>query len=242
MKQGKRAGDYVTNGTIPEIGALGADGGGSSGGNRLQPFSAIRKTVVRKYYSSLERYLGFLLNSGISPNFITVAALLISFIAAYALSIGSFLTAGCLLFLAGFFDTLDGAIARLKGQSSLYGALLDSTLDRYSEFSIFFGLLIYYRNDWIFFFIMLALLGSVMVSYIKARAQSLGRTRTVGLMQRPERLAVLVFGALLNPLSPYIVSGSPDFIMKSFLVLLAVLTNATAIRRLREGKKDLASS
>jgi len=240
MKQGKRAGDFVTDGAIPKTEGL--DSGSGSSRNRTgNHFSAIRKTMVRDYYSFLERYFGRLLNSDISPNFITVAALLVSVVAAYAFSTGRFLTGGCLLFVAGICDTLDGAIARKKGRSSLYGALLDSTLDRYSEFSIFLVLLIFFRNDWIFFFIMFALLGSMMVSYIKARAQSLGQNRTVGLMQRPERLAVLFFGAVLNPLSPFLPAGSPDFILKSSLVLLAVLTNATAIRRLLEGKKDLES-
>lgn len=239
MKQGRRAGDCVTDGAAPETAARSDQG--ASGEHDDHFFSSVRKTLVRKYYSFLECRFGPLLKSDISPDFITVAALLISFVAAYAFSMGKFLAAGCLLFVAGVFDTLDGAVARFKGRTSLYGALLDSTLDRYSEFSIFFGLLIYYRNDWIFFFIMLALLGSVMVSYIKARAQSLGQVRTVGLMQRPERFAVLVFGALLNPLSPYILAGSPDIILKSFLILLAVLTNVTALRRLREGRKDLSS-
>jgi len=240
MTNGKRAGNIVPSGAIPETG--GRDPDGNSAGERTgNAFSSIRKTMVRDYYSLLERYFGRLLNSDISPNFITVAALLVSLVAAYAFSLGRFLTGGCLLFAAGVFDTLDGAIARKKGRSSLYGALLDSTLDRYSDFSIFFGLLIYFRNDWIFFIIMLALLGSVMVSYIKARAQSLGQNRTVGLMQRPERMAVLFFGVVLNPLSPFICAGYPDIILKISLIVLAVLTNVTAIRRLREGKKDLAS-
>lgn len=240
MKPGKRAGDLVTDGAI-------SDAGGSRPGNDFShnatgnPFPAIRRAMVRDYYSLLERYFGRLLNSDISPNFITVAGLLVSAGVAYVFSRGMFLTGGCLLFASGIFDTLDGAIARKKGRSSLYGALLDSTLDRYSEFFIFSGLLVFFRNDWVFFFIMPALLGSMMVSYIKARAQSLGQNRTVGLMQRPERMAVLFFGAVLNPLSPFISSGSPDIILKSSLVVLAVLTNITAIRRLLEGKKDLES-
>jgi len=231
MKPGKRAGDLVTDGTVSKTGS-------AHSGNA---FSSIRKAMVRDYYSLLERYFGRLLNSDISPNFITVAGLLVSAVVGFVFSRGMFLTGGCLLFVAGVFDTLDGAIARKKGMTSLYGALLDSTLDRYSEFFIFSGLLIFFRNDWIFFFIILALLGSMMVSYVKARAQSLGQKRTVGLMQRPERMAVLFFGAVLNPLSPFIPGGSPDLILKSSLVVLAVLSNVTAIRRLLEGKKDLES-
>lgn len=235
MKQGEKAGGCTAGGAIP----AGGEPGGVSDGRTGNSFSAIRKTMVRDYYSLVERHLGALLNSGISPNFITVAALLVSAVAACAFGMGYFLTAGCLLFAAAVFDTLDGTVARLTGRSTLYGALLDSTLDRYSEFFIFFGLIVYFRNDWIFFFIMPALLGSMMVSYIKARAESLGQTRTVGLMQRPERLTVLFFGAVLNPLSPFISKGFPDIMLKSSLILLAVLTNVTAIRRLLEGKKDL---
>lgn len=203
--------------------------------------ASVRGRLVRRYYSTLEKLLRHILNSGISPNFITIAALLISLVAAYSFSIGKTFTGGILLLMAGFLDTMDGSMARMKGESSLYGALLDSTLDRYSEFFIFFGLLIYFRNDWVFFFIMLGLLGSVMVSYIKARAQSLGQVRTVGLMQRPERLAVIILGSLLNPISPYMVEGSPDLVLKVSMVLLALLSNITAVRRLIEGRKDLSA-
>lgn len=203
--------------------------------------ASVRERLVRRYYSTLEKLLRHILNSGISPNFITIAALLISLVAAYSFSIGKTFTGGILLLMAGFLDTMDGSMARMKGESSLYGALLDSTLDRYSEFFIFFGLLIYFRNDWVFFFIMLGLLGSVMVSYIKARAQSLGQVRTVGLMQRPERLAVIILGSLLNPISPYMVEGSPDLVLKVSMVLLALLSNITAVRRLIEGRKDLSA-
>lgn len=207
--------------------------------NRGQ-ISEMRAKLVQAYYSFLERYLKHLPNSGISANFITVAALLFSVIAAYFLSLGSFIAGAAFLMVAAFLDTMDGSIARLKGQTSLYGALLDSTLDRYSEFFVFFGLLIYFRNDWIFFFLMLAMLGSVMVSYIKARAQSLGKWTNMGLMQRPERLGVIVFACLLNPLSPVISENSPDLIFKTLMVLLAVLTNLTAIGRLLQAKRDLA--
>lgn len=218
----------------------GADPGAEARTDSRRQISEMRARLVQAYYSFLQRYLKYLLNSGISANFITVSALLFSIIAAYCLSLGKFFAGAAFLIVAGFLDTMDGSFARLKGQTSLYGALLDSTLDRYSEFCVFFGLLIYFRNDWIFFFLMLALLGSVMVSYIKARAQSLGNWTNVGLMQRPERLGVIVFACLLNPLSPVISENSPDLIFKSFMVLLAVLTNLTAVGRLRQGKKDLA--
>lgn len=199
----------------------------------------IRKLLVSKYYRVLEDNLRPLLRSRISPNTITICALVLSLISAFFFSRGMIMAGGIFLFIAGILDTIDGLIARLKGQTSLYGALLDSTLDRYSEFFIFFGLLIYFRDDWIFSVIMLGLLGSVMVSYIKARAQSLGQTRTVGLMQRPERFAIIIFGALLNAPVSLLLPDYPDSIFKFFLILLAVLTNFTALKRLFEGKADL---
>ena len=122
-----------------------------AGESGRKTFSSIRQKMVRDYYAILERSFGRLFDSGISPNVITVASLLVCVAAGYAFGRGSFLAGGCLLFVSAVFDTLDGAIARKKGLASLYGALLDSTLDRYSDFAVFFGLMIFFRNDWIFF-------------------------------------------------------------------------------------------
>ena len=198
-----------------------------------------RRILVSHYYRIIESIIRPLLGFGISPNVISVVSLLIAFVSAFYYSRGSFFLGGIFLLFTGFLDTLDGTIARLAGQSSKFGALLDSTLDRYAEFLVFFGLLTFYRQEWIFYVVLFAMMGSVMVSYIKARSQSLGKTRSVGLMQRPERLILLILGSFLN--TPFRLND-PDYgdgVFLVTLVVLAVLTNITALRRLYEGKKDL---
>ena len=147
-----------------------------------------------------------------------------------------------MLLVSGFVDTMDGTIARMTGQVSKFGALLDSSLDRLAEFFIFFGLLIYYRGGWMFYVVMLALMGSIMVSYVKARAEGLGKIRVVGLMQRPERVMLLAGGSLLNGIMERIYPECPGCALAGVLLVLALLTNITVIQRLRAGKKDFAQS
>ena len=202
-------------------------------------FMEARGQFLKHYYRLLEAFIRPLAQAGVSPNFISFLSLLIAVVAAYCYSQGAIFAGGIFLLLTGLLDTMDGTIARLSGKSSRFGALLDSTLDRYAEFFVFFGLLILFRQDWVFYAILLAIMGSVMVSYVKARSQSLGKTRSVGLMQRPERLILLIAGSLLN--TP-VRNAFPEFgngTLIAVIVLLAVLSNLTALRRLYQGKKDL---
>lgn len=136
-------------------------------------------------------------------------------------------------------DLLDGTVARLTGKASRSGAFFDCTMDRYAEFFVFFGFLVYFRSGWIFYIVMLALMGSLMVSYVKARGESLSQREVWGLMQRPERLILLMTGTILNtPFSKFLFSDGDSCTVKRMLVILAVLTNLTAIQRLiAEGKE-----
>lgn len=208
----------------------------------MMNFTEARHWMIKRYYSLLERWMKPLVNRGVSPNAITIFSLCLSLVSALFYAFGAIFMGGILLLLSGIADTIDGSIARMTGQSSRFGALLDSTLDRYAEFFVFFGLLFYYQNSWMFYVVMPALLGSVMVSYVKARAESLGSIRVVGLMQRPERLILLSAGSLLNaPIGRYF-PECPDCIFMGTLIVLAVLTNITVIHRLIEGKKDLSQT
>jgi len=199
-----------------------------------------REQFIRGYYGILENMIRPLAIRGVTPNIVSLISLVLSLISALLYGTGYFFTGGLLLLLSGFTDTLDGTIARITGLSSRFGALLDSTLDRYAEFFVFAGLLIHFRNDWTCYAVIMALMGSIMVSYVKARAESLGSTRVIGLMQRPERLVMLALGSLLNtPLGMYL-PAHPDCIMKTTLVILAVLTNITAIHRLMAERRDLS--
>jgi len=136
-------------------------------------------------------------------------------------------------------DLLDGTVARLTGKASRSGTLFDCRMDRYAEFFVFFGFLVYFRSGWIFYIVMLALMGSLMVSYVKARGESLSQREVWGLMQRPERLILLMTGTILNtPFSKFLFSDGDSCTVKRMLVILAVLTNLTAIQRLiAEGKE-----
>lgn len=200
----------------------------------------LRKRFIKKYYAILEKGLRPLAKKNVAPNFVSLLSLCLSLISAIFYAMGYFFIGGLILLLSGFTDTLDGSIARITGRSNRFGALLDSTLDRYAEFFIFFGLLINFIEGWVLYVVIISLMGSVMVSYVKARAEALGSKRVTGLMQRPERLIMLALGSLLNdPLGRYF-PECHDCIIITTLILLAILTNITAIHRLLAEKKDLS--
>ncbi|MHB8571413.1 MAG: CDP-alcohol phosphatidyltransferase family protein [Candidatus Dormibacteria bacterium] len=159
----------------------------------------------------------------LTPNMLTSLGLVISFAAALVLAFGNLLAAGLVMLFAGLFDVFDGALARRTGQAYPYGAFYDSTTDRYAEGAIYLGLMWYSLqqpdHSRRVALVFVALLGSQLVSYVRARAQSLGFTCDGGLFARPERVlltaAGLIFPIILDPV----------------LVLLAVMTNLTAVQR-----------
>jgi CDP-diacylglycerol--glycerol-3-phosphate 3-phosphatidyltransferase len=200
-----------------------------------------RQKAQKGYYAVMEKVAYPLVSAGISPNHITVAGMLLSLAAGVLFACGAIFWGGMLLWASGLMDPIDGTVARLSGKVTRFGALFDSTLDRYSEFFIFFGLMFYFRGGRMLFVVMLALMGSIMVSYIKARAESLGQKEFRGLMQRPERIILLIAGTVLNgPINQYLLGGCQDCTLKGTLVILAVLTNITALQRLISSRKELA--
>jgi CDP-diacylglycerol--glycerol-3-phosphate 3-phosphatidyltransferase len=133
-----------------------------------------------------------------------------------------FLYAGLTIIGAGIFDMVDGRVARATGQVTTFGAFFDSVIDRYSDLALFFGLLVYYARGNRFFYVVLVavvMTGSVMVSYTRARAESLIGTCKVGFMERPERVVLVIIGALFNRMAPV-------------LWVIAVLSNITVIHRI----------
>lgn len=175
-----------------------------------------------------------LARSGITPNMLTGIGLLLSVVTALILAQGNMFLGGLLVLFAGFFDMLDGAMARIRNAATTFGALLDSTLDRYSESIILGGLLFYaLRNPglqdrfwpfpsaqiWMIALIYTAVVGSLMVSYVKARAEGLGIECKTGLLARPERVIILALGLLTNT-------------EMWALALLAFFSNVTALERI----------
>jgi len=156
------------------------------------------------------------------PNHLTVIGLVVSFFAAAGFIAGHVRWAGGLLVLAGLCDLLDGSLARVSGQVTAFGAFLDSVIDRYSDLLVLLGIVVLFarmphaRGAVV---AMAGLVGSVMVSYTKARAESIGIDCNVGFMERPERMICLVAGAVLDLLEPA-------------LWVLAVLSNVTALQRI----------
>jgi len=139
--------------------------------------------------------------SGITPNALTLISLALNIGAAYVIATGHFIIGGVLVLVSGLFDLLDGALARFTKQTTKFGAILDSTVDRISEAAILCGLLIWYIPQGASIEIVLifaVLIGSFLVSYIRARAEGLGWQCQVGLFTRAERVIVLAIGLLIN--------------------------------------------
>ena len=137
---------------------------------------------------------------GLSPNAVTLLGLLTAGASAFLLSTGYLLAGGVALLVAGVFDLFDGALARATGRVSMYGALLDSIADRVSEAAVLLGLLVFYvgRSETLgAVLVFVAFAGSVMVSYVRARAEGLGIECEVGIMTRPERVVVLGAGLII---------------------------------------------
>ncbi|MEZ4867991.1 MAG: CDP-alcohol phosphatidyltransferase family protein [Caldilineaceae bacterium] len=162
---------------------------------------------------------------GITPNGLTYTGFVLTGVTAFFLGNGAFRWGGALLILAAFFDMLDGALARFTKQTSTFGAFIDSTLDRYSESVTFLALAYFYSRRFStrteLALILVIMVGSLMVSYTKARAEALKVECKAGWMQRPERVVLLIAGLLTGWMQPV-------------LWVLAILTNFTALQRIYE--------
>jgi CDP-diacylglycerol--glycerol-3-phosphate 3-phosphatidyltransferase len=218
-------------------------------------------------YSIIDPAIQFLVKSGVHPNHITLAGLVINIIASCLLIYGAEYGeryehnyvgwAGITILFAGLMDMVDGRLARVGKMDSRYGALFDSVLDRYSELFMFLGIcyyLIYYQYFLSSIFAFFAMIGSVMVSYTRARAEGLGvKMSDVGLMQRPERILLIgISGILCSVMADILghefkvtVDWLPFPLIENItfftfpLFILAVLANITAINRLFHARKLL---
>lgn len=166
-------------------------------------------------------------SAGVTPNMVTYAGFALTILSAIILSTGAFRVGGFVLWAAAMFDMLDGSLARATNQSSTFGAFIDSTLDRYSESVTFLALVYHYstvpgfRMQIVLIFVILV--GSLMVSYTRARAEGLNVKVTEGWLQRPERLTLLITGLILG-----------SYILNPILWLMAFFTNFTALQRVNE--------
>lgn len=162
--------------------------------------------------------------SRVTPNMLTVAGLVLSIVTGVVIASGHVSAGGVLLLFAGIFDMFDGALARVTGKATQFGAFFDSTLDRIAEAGIGLGLLWYYssrHNVAGITLLYLVIVGSLMISYARARAEGLNIDCKVGLMARPERVIALGIGLILGPT-----------VAMWILALLAVSTWATVLQRI----------
>lgn len=226
--------------------------------------SSVRNTLQHTIYKIIDPFVRMLIKIGLTPNGVTTIGLILNIGVAVIFIVGaeegnrgdlSYVGwAGALILFAGLFDMLDGQVARLGNMASAFGAMYDSVLDRYSELIMFFGICYYlvahhYFLSSIFAFI--ALIGSMMVSYTRARAEGLGIALKGGLMQRPERVILVGITAVICGITASIIGGDYKLFVKGIpfhifetisiftipIFCMAILTNITALRRLRDAKK-----
>lgn len=167
-------------------------------------------------------------NLGMTPNLLTIIGFLAMCGIGVVLAFGHFALGGGLIILAGIFDALDGSLARLTNRVTKFGAFLDSTTDRFAEGALYFGIMYAFMQrgmNWVAYLVFFTMLGSLMVSYARARAEGIGVEMKEGLMTRFERIALLILGLLLTA-----VYGDPPILI--VLGILAVFTNLTAIQRM----------
>lgn len=227
---------------------------------------SFRDRLQQMIYKVINPFVKGLIKMGLTPNAVTTIGLILNIGVAVIFVFGaeesnrgdlSFIGwGGALVLFAGLFDMLDGQVARLGNMSSTFGALYDSVLDRYSEMIMFLGICYYLVSHHYFLsslFAFIALIGSIMVSYTRARAEGLGVQSKGGLMQRPERVVTIGICALACGITGHYIGGDykiyvPGISFHIFetmsiftipITIMAVMTNITAVKRLIDAKKSL---
>ncbi|WP_304153780.1 CDP-alcohol phosphatidyltransferase family protein [Hoylesella buccalis] len=206
-----------------------------------------RDYLQKLIYTLINPIIKGMIKMGITPNMVTTIGFIGNVVAAFLFIHASQLTplsmgfswigwGGVILLFSGLFDMMDGRLARLGNMSTTFGAFWDSTLDRYSELFSLFGITLYLMTAsgiWAGVITFLALVGSIMVSYVRARAEGLGIECKVGLMQRPERVVVTALAAIITGMTSnlwWLIGG---------MILIAVLANITAFWRVAHCYKQL---
>lgn len=183
----------------------------------------ISELIGGRIRNSTLRLGQFLARLGLTPNMVTTIGLVLNIVVAIVIARGSLQWGGVLLLVASGFDMLDGAVARASGSVTKFGGFLDSTIDRYSEAIVLFGLMIYVLNTDDAFvgglLIFTVLAGSLLISYARARAEAAGFRASVGLLARPERVILLALGLIFGQLLPA-------------LWILAIGTHLTVLTRI----------
>jgi CDP-diacylglycerol--glycerol-3-phosphate 3-phosphatidyltransferase len=228
--------------------------------------TSLRTNLQLGIYKIIDPFVKVLIKVGLTPNAVTSIGFVLNIGVAAIFILGAEKSnrgdltyvgwAGGLILFAGLFDMLDGQVARLGNMKSTFGALYDSVLDRYSELIMFLGICYYLVAHHYFLsslFAFIAMIGSMMVSYVRARAEGLGIECKGGLMQRPERVVTIGLCAVLCGVTSVYIGGDFKYYVPNVkyhvfetmsiltipITLMAVLTNITAFNRLKDAKKSL---
>lgn len=206
-----------------------------------------RDYLQKLIYIVINPIIKGMIKIGLTPNLVTTIGFLLNLVATAVMLYAateptSSPTAlmgwsGGIILFAGLFDMMDGRLARMGHKESAFGALLDSTLDRYSELFTLFGIAIFLLlNDWVWSGVItfIAMVGSVMVSYVRARAEGLDIECKVGLMQRPERVVLTSLGAIFCGVFDNV------WVLVVPIIIIAILANITAFWRVAHCYKQLS--
>ncbi|MGV3705054.1 MAG: DUF4833 domain-containing protein [Arcticibacter sp.] len=229
-------------------------------------FESVRTSLQLGIYKVINPFVRLLIKLGLTPNAVTTIGLFLNIGVAVIFILGAekgnrgdlqFVGwAGALVLFAGVFDMLDGQVARIGNMKSTFGAMYDSVLDRYSELILFLGICYYLISHHYFLsslFAFIAMIGSMMVSYTRARAEGLGVECKGGFMQRPERVVLIGISAIICGISSKFIGGDyklyiPGLPIQVFetisiftvpITVMAIMTNMTAFKRLMDSKKGL---
>ena len=205
--------------------------------SKIKGSRLLGSTIRAWYFDCLKPFEDYCVQKKFQPSTLTYTQLGGSFIVALCFSFGAFVTGGWFLLASGSLDIIDGRLARRTGSASKQGAFLDSVVDRYADALAYFGLSAYFANTWLFWVVLAGLMGTIMVSYTRARGQSLGIDCDIGFLQRPERYVVLgfgmIFGGLLDAVLPSRLGGGSQVIIVATLLFIAAVANTTALQRAR---------
>jgi phosphatidylinositol phosphate synthase len=187
------------------------------------------------HFENLRPFEEAFVHWGVRPAWLSWAQLLVGVIVGLTYAQGLIFDSGFLLIFAGTLDVLDGRVARRTNSGSRRGAFMDSIIDRYADALAYLGIAVYFRHTWVLWAALWALVGGMMTSYARARAEGLGSSCHVGLLQRPERYVILGLGSIFGSLIEYLVGHPPGWhpqvVLVGVVLVLAVMTNATALQR-----------
>jgi len=190
-------------------------------------FRILPKFLITATMSFFDKIAISISTWNVSPNFISTLGLFFGAAVGYFFYMNKPLWAGVFVILCGISDILDGRVAVRSNRQTLFGAIYDSSLDRYSEFLMYLGLAFHFRSHWGLWLVFLTILGSTMVSYTRARAEGLGIQCRVGIMQRAERILILAAAAFIGAIFKIF-----DAAVLAGLVLIAVVSNISAVQRI----------